>query len=637
MQSNPPKVGPLFTHHCTIRSLRKSATEGCRICVTIWHDIATRKTRHGKHMFEVLHFGRTTTWGVFYEDIIFINFRSEAHACRFRFISATKTSFRPDRPLPWPSLHPRLIEDHTGSSTSLNLAKEWLSACIRSHSSCYTDSDVNFRPSRLLHISADHHVRLHTSNEYPEASSYMTLSHCWGGVNFIQLRQSNQDAFRRGIPWESLPQTFKDAIRIARHMGAAYLWIDSLSILQDSAEDWRIESAMMGSIYKYASCNIAASDAPNSREGCLYPRNHRTLPLERLHWSSDEESDSHIINVKHTSDPSDLLYSRAWVLQEALLARRTLDCGRDQLFWRCDELLASEGTPDGFPPTWSEDYHHPSFRLLGLPTTPLSSLRLMAKEMKEWDASNQEVLQTPGFRGNSEAILDAYYSPSSPSKVWINIVELYSRMSLTKDTDRPVALMGILDTFSSYLGQYLAGIRAPSWSWMSLEGPVHLRGHCEVMSWGSEDVLLSQFLGTEVVSAHDIRLRVKAPLVRATRVDQWTEVVPRALLALRRKPVVSGLRIGDYMGINKWRVSRHRLGDDDVNAWIRLAYDEAKCESTVLDMDLMAIRQRCYGTVSGLVLQENPDGSFTRVGCFEACDNAAKIFLQDEQTEVVLV
>lgn len=142
----------------------------------------------------------------------------------------------------------------------------------------------------------------------------MTLSHCWGETQFIQLGQSNQDAFRQGIPWSSFPQTFKDAIRIARFLGSEYLWIDSLCILQDCAENWLAESATMGDIYTKSTCNIAASGASNCHEGCFYPRDYFTLHPQLLPWSSGSQSDFYLVNQFIASKHPNKLYSHAWVL-----------------------------------------------------------------------------------------------------------------------------------------------------------------------------------------------------------------------------------------------------------------------------------------------------------------------------------
>jgi Heterokaryon incompatibility protein (HET) len=66
---------------------------------------------------------------------------------------------------------------------------------------------------------------------------------------------------KRGMPINSLPKTFQDAMIVAKHLSMQYIWIDSLCILQDSIEDWQQESAKMMNIYRYAELNITATAA----------------------------------------------------------------------------------------------------------------------------------------------------------------------------------------------------------------------------------------------------------------------------------------------------------------------------------------------------------------------------------------
>ncbi|GJC90626.1 hypothetical protein ColLi_13464 [Colletotrichum liriopes] len=290
----------------------------------------------------------------------------------------------------------------------------------------------------------------------------------------------------------------------------------------------------------------------------------------------------------------------------------------------------------------------------------------MGKEMNKWETTNHEALQTNGPRGNFETIYHAYGNRPSPSIYWGDIVEIYSRMSLTIDTDRPIAISGLLDTFRPYLGEYWAGMwqhllplhllwstrprldhelkpslsyrpdpkRGPSWSWMSLEGAVYYREHCDI---GHKDALLSKFLDAEVLSPRDIRLRIRAPMIRATWVDEWAGVIPRALLTLGLRPVFPGMDMLDSRWENKWLLSRFQLGDGNIHTGLCFAFDVASFEKTVRDVALLAICHRGYKLVDGLVLQENADGSFIRLGRFSADEAYDGVFLRGNETEVILV
>jgi Heterokaryon incompatibility protein (HET) len=48
---------------------------------------------------------------------------------------------------------------------------------------------------------------------------------------------------------DELSPTLRDTITLARALEIQYVWIDSLYILQDSQEDWEVESSKMGSCY----------------------------------------------------------------------------------------------------------------------------------------------------------------------------------------------------------------------------------------------------------------------------------------------------------------------------------------------------------------------------------------------------
>jgi hypothetical protein len=113
-------------------------------------------------------------------------------------------------------------------------------------------------PTRLLYVgnTASCTLRLCTATEVQAGEKYMTLSHCWGMEKFFTLTLSNYDSLRQHIDPNSLTKTFQEAITATKALKIQYLWIDSLCIIQDSPEDWEIESAQMNEIYSNSYCNI---------------------------------------------------------------------------------------------------------------------------------------------------------------------------------------------------------------------------------------------------------------------------------------------------------------------------------------------------------------------------------------------
>lgn len=231
---------------------------------------------------------------------------------------------------------------------------------------------------------------------------------------------------------------------LTRRLGFLYLWMNSLCIIQDSAEDWDREANLMGKIYKNAVCNLAASEGLDSSQGCFYSRNPYTLQPTIL--PSKSQVEEYLINKTDTFDDH-ILYTRACVLQEALLARRTIDCGRGQLFWRCGETRASEVFRIGVP-RYILHENHPASKL-ETRSSDGDELLLDVNIIEGRLRSKNEILQLPTApgKGSTRPKLN-----DSTFGLWAAIVGLYPEMNLTKDTDRTVALSGIIDIFRPFFG-----------------------------------------------------------------------------------------------------------------------------------------------------------------------------------------
>ncbi|KAK7932154.1 hypothetical protein PG985_002866 [Apiospora marii] len=543
------------------------------------------------------------------------------------------------------SIPKRILSDHTGSEASFKEAYGWYSGCLRNHAARHTGGNPSFRPSRLLHLGPDDTISLHTRIEYPERLTYMTLSHCWGGAHITRLRLNNEEAFRQCISRDSLPQTFRDAIRLARYLGSEYLWIDSLCIIQDSLDDWNRESMTMGDVYRNSVCNIAATDSSDSHQGCLLPRNPRILQPEWLPWSPDRGGGWYLVN-KGDHEEQHQLYTRAWVLQEALLAPRTLDCGRSQLFWRCDSMKASEEFPTGYPRRGCSVYLHPANA--DRYNVRIKSLKSMIDNMKEWEQSkirNKKLIHEARTRlghKNRDALARkervwARKWRRSPGYYWNSIVELYSRMSLSVESDRPIAIAGTVDIFRPYLGAYWAGL------WQNLM-PGHLLWRIEMgesqtgvphicrrldklapsYEFRSEDVAFSHFVGAEVLSSADIRLRLRAPLLRATSIATaantflaWQD--PNAEI---RVTVLASSGLTGHGAVNfgeevlKWQVHQDGVRNANGSYSFYVSFDILAEEFAVHEFYLMGVYRRSpdsHDYAEGLVLQENADASFSRL------------------------
>lgn len=181
-------------------------------------------------------------------------------------------------------------------------------------------------------------------NESPP--HYVALSHCWGSSHPLQLLKGNITEFESQIPFFAIPETFRDAIHIARSLNFAHIWIDSLCIIQDSKKDWEMQSSQMANIYSMAELVLGAVRASSAHDGFLKPRfPHResTLKVQSMKESGKEFPIRYRL-LPFSDSPLlvEPLYTRAWALQERLMARRFLAYGLWDMSWACVESSCCE-------------------------------------------------------------------------------------------------------------------------------------------------------------------------------------------------------------------------------------------------------------------------------------------------------
>ena len=84
----------------------------------------------------------------------------------------------------------------------------------------------------------------------------------------------------------------RSPLKSPKKLSIRYVWIDSLCIIQDLAEDWRLESSRMGDVYRHSFCNISASKNTLKEEGLFAPRDPSCLRfvVGETEWSDDGSS-----------------------------------------------------------------------------------------------------------------------------------------------------------------------------------------------------------------------------------------------------------------------------------------------------------------------------------------------------------
>jgi hypothetical protein len=169
------------------------------------------------------------------------------------------------------------------------------------------------------------------------------LSHCWGGPISPVLTDEVLELFQEYLPFNELSANFKDAIIVTRQLGLRYLWIDSLCIIQNSKQDWEIQSQLMDSVYGNATVTLSAMASDGSTNGILkcIPVEISPPPVSLPVFS--ESHDTNVIIKRHEPTAEDLnwldmngpLSSRGWTLQEFVLSPRHLLYGAHQIYWKC--------------------------------------------------------------------------------------------------------------------------------------------------------------------------------------------------------------------------------------------------------------------------------------------------------------
>ncbi|EPE24535.1 hypothetical protein GLAREA_08387 [Glarea lozoyensis ATCC 20868] len=326
---------------------------------------------------------------------------------------------------------------------ALPIAKVWLDRCLAFHKHC-NPSENQRLPTRLISIQEEC-IRLCASEEIQGFPKYVTLSHCWGSMPFETLTKERISELQKRIALDTLPKTFREAINAARYLGFQYIWIDSLCIVQDDPDDWAAESSLMSSVYGGSSLNLAASDAPNGAAGCFFNRGNLWRCQVRVNANHKEELYDCVPKNIRMSLRDTQLAKRCWVVQERILARRTLHFTRTQLFWECHEKDLCETFPEEMPPKLSQYFH---------------------------------IAKRPLTEKNWHQIVSAYSSAKlTYSKDMLIAISGIARLIQLTTKDQYIAGMWKKDleiqlcwsVYSSGGGQRILPYTAPSWSWASID------------------------------------------------------------------------------------------------------------------------------------------------------------------------
>ena len=210
-------------------------------------------------------------------------------------------------------------------------------------------------PTRLIDLSSDNGlgvVKIISSHTLGMRSAYATLSYCWGGDQSVKTTMSTIDRQQNSIQIDTLGRTLQDAIKVARSLGIPFLWIDSLCIIQDDPADVSAEISKMLEYYENSHVSICAATASHSHDGFLaqrYDNPYLNGPFELPYRGPDNRLGSvQVAQYLPYCSSEEPVKSRAWILQESLLAPRILSYSYRSLAWSCRRQNQNDGGPSRF-------------------------------------------------------------------------------------------------------------------------------------------------------------------------------------------------------------------------------------------------------------------------------------------------
>ena len=329
-----------------------------------------------------------------------------------------------------------------------------------SHSTTFDDSEVPL-PTRCIDV--DQNTLSETKGK---CGNYLILSHRWTEETFnARTTKSNYKCKGRICTHPHCDSStmstplFSDMGNLARQLGIKYVWIDSICITQDDADDWAQESVKMADYYQNAWLTVQAASAVPGR-GLIRKIDAGSLPeIARLPYRNrDGDTDGYVYLQGHHSGAlydtwhehyrNNDIFRRGWVFQETQLSRRIIRFTDFGCSLKCNvgtmQTIAGE-------------------ELYG----KIDLIEIGPFEITLHDARRKEKL--------SRTRLANWTSDRSKTMDrWREIVEDFSQLDLKYlDQDRLVALAGI----ATEIGNVLERLDQNSVNTIQLPSPRYISGH----------------------------------------------------------------------------------------------------------------------------------------------------------------
>jgi hypothetical protein len=158
------------------------------------------------------------------------------------------------------------------------------------------------------------------------------------------LTKTNYASLLTEVPQGALQNVYRDAIAFCRRLGVRYIWIETLCIIQDDADDWESESTKMGAYYGQCYVCLAATSVSSHDDRCSTSTSQRRFTGDGVDGSPYSiwvgPATTHISDGKHAEHFP--LLTRAWVYQERRLSPRVLHFFHNEIFFECASMDVCE-------------------------------------------------------------------------------------------------------------------------------------------------------------------------------------------------------------------------------------------------------------------------------------------------------
>ncbi|KAI1106013.1 heterokaryon incompatibility protein-domain-containing protein [Jackrogersella minutella] len=234
------------------------------------------------------------------------------------------------------------LEGYLPSTLCDSVLKSWIHYGDTQHKRSHIHLNEKTRSTERYKIHLIDVEQRRIVSVFHQEHEYVALSYVWG-TDTAPLR--TEDTFTKfsllnGLPDDSqmIPRIILDAMRLVRDLDLRYLWVDSLSILQDNDADKFQHLPMMDRIYNDANLVVVAVAGENAHTG-----------ISRMVQSGNTrqaQQYSEVVNGVYFTTVLPMLYqvlertkwkTRGRTFHKTILARRVIFFTEHQVYWNCRE------------------------------------------------------------------------------------------------------------------------------------------------------------------------------------------------------------------------------------------------------------------------------------------------------------